>query len=132
MELERQQLGALVLGIMPWWESGCLPWRTRGLANAPRLWKGLMHVGCDRLGGGERITRRGAGGVGAGGGLGSGPVSGTHLGLLFLAQTRDGVIHSFRMIINYGREEVPGLGFEPFPLLFLFFLLMSVMGSAET
>lgn len=105
-------------------------WRTRGLANAPRLWKGLTHVGRDGLGGGERITRRGA--RGAGGGPGSGPVSGTHLGLLFLAQTRDGVIHSFRMIVNYGREEVPALGFEPFPLLFLFFLLMSVMGSAET
>ena len=26
-------------------------------ANAPRLWKGLTHVGCERFGGGERITQ---------------------------------------------------------------------------
>ena len=63
---------------------------------------------------------------------GSRAVGAAHLGRLYLAQTRDGIIHSFRMIVNYGREEVPALGFEPFPLLFLFFLLMSVMGSAET
>ena len=131
VEPERQQLGALVLGIMPWWESGCLLGGPEGLQTPPPL-EGAYACGRDGLGGRERITRRGAGGAGAGGGPGSGPVSGTHLGLSFLAQTRDGVIHSFRMIINYGREEVPALGFEPFPLLFLFFLLMSVMGSAET
>lgn len=51
-------------------------------------------------------------------------------GALVLAQTRDGVMHSFRMIVV--RPEMPALGFGPFPLLFLFFLLMSVMGSAET
>ena len=100
LEPEGQQLRALVLGIMPWWESRNLPWRTRGLQTPPPL------EGADTCG--------------------------AHLGHLFLAQTRDGVIHSFRMIVNYGREEVPALGFEPFPLLFLFFLLMSVMGSAET
>lgn len=40
LECRGTQLGALVSGVMPWWESGSLPWRTRGLQMPPAPGRG--------------------------------------------------------------------------------------------
>lgn len=42
-------------------------------------------------------------------------------GSCFWAPTRDGVIRSLRVIVNYLRGKVPAVGFEPFPSYFFSF-----------
>lgn len=54
-------------------------------------------------------------------GAGSRPSTWRTPGALVFGSNQDGVIHSFRMIINYLCAEAPALGFEAFPSYFFSF-----------